>query len=46
VSQALRVLLAIAAFLAAITLAHGVVNLGWFEGSERPRLTVGHLPVT
>lgn len=45
-SQALRIVLALVGFLAAITLAHGAMNLGWFEEAGRPRLTVGHLPVT
>lgn len=45
-SQALKIVLALGSFLAAITLLHGGVNLGWFEGSQRPRLTVAHLPVT
>lgn len=46
VSQALKIVLALSTFLVGITLAHGIVNLGWMEGSERSRLTVGHLPVT
>lgn len=45
-SQALRVLLAFAAFLTAITFAHGAMNLGWFDASRRDQLVVGHLPVT
>jgi hypothetical protein len=45
-SQATRILLAFATFLVGVTLAHGILNLGWGEGGDRPRLTVGHLPVT
>ena len=45
-SHALRILLAFAGFLAAITLAHGWMNLGWFEQRTRKELVVGHLPVT
>lgn len=45
-SQAARILLAFATFLGGITLAHGYLNLGWGEAGDRPRLTVGHLPVT
>tara|TARA_R110002126_G_scaffold27665_4_gene92801 strand:- start:4014 stop:4154 length:141 start_codon:yes stop_codon:yes gene_type:complete len=45
-SQAARIFLAFAVFLAGITLAHGFLNLGWGDASDRPRLTVGHLPVT
>lgn len=45
-SQAFRILLAFAAFLVAITLAHGLMNLHWFQGSGRKQLIVGHLPVT
>ncbi len=44
-SQSLRLLGMLLAFLAAITLAHGTLNLDWFE-PERRVLRVGHLPVT
>lgn len=45
-SHALRILIAFASFLAAITLAHGWMNLGWFKEQTRAELVVGHLPVT
>ena len=45
-SQALRIVLSYAAVLAAITFAHGAMNLGWLEDGEREQLVVGHLPVT
>lgn len=44
-SQAARILTAFLLFLAGITLAHGALNLGWFE-KGRKQLRVGHLPVT
>lgn len=45
-NQALRLLLAFAAFLSAITFAHGLMNLDWFKKRGREQLVVGHLPVT
>ncbi len=45
-NQALRLLLAFAAFLSAITFAHGLMNLDWFKKKGREQLIVGHLPVT
>ncbi|QDU66366.1 hypothetical protein [Engelhardtia mirabilis] len=45
-SQALKILLCFAAFLAGVTLLHGWLNLAWFEPSNREQLTVAHLPVT
>ena len=44
-SQLTRLALLFAAGLAAISLAHGALNLGWFE-EHRKQLLVGHLPVT
>lgn len=45
-NQAVRLLLAFAALLTALTFAHGLMNLDWFKTAGREQLIVGHLPVT
>jgi NitT/TauT family transport system substrate-binding protein len=41
-----RILLAFAAFLVAISILHAGLNHGWFEERTRSRLVIAHLPVT
>ena len=45
-SQASKLLLGFVLSLAAITAAHGCLNLGWLVSTKRASMVIGHLPVT
>ena len=45
-SQAGKLLLGFSLSLAAITAAHGCLNLGWLASVKRASMVIAHLPVT
>jgi hypothetical protein len=45
-SQASKLLLGFLLCLAGVTALHGWLNLGWLDVRVRPRMLIGHLPVT